>query len=123
MLRIPLLASILLLPTTAAADQPCARTISGVHVPAFVSSAGSELDLQTGCLLWESSAQPRAELIPPAGEPAPTRRARVRTILVAPHRASSLEEFLEPDPSFHLGASLQPDGPPIAAPRPSVRRP
>ena len=119
----PFLVSVLLLSLPAAATPPCARTLDGAHVPAFTTAASAELALQTQCLAWESSVQPKAEFIPPAAAPAPPRLATARTLVVAPSRATTLDEILSARRSFHLGALLSPDGAPAAVPPPSDRRP
>ncbi len=118
MLHLPLLASALLLSLPAAATPLCARPLGGVHVPAFTTAASAELGIQTECLVWEASVQPKAELIPPTAAPALPRLATVRKVVVAPHGATPLDTLLGAPRSFHLGTVLSPDGSPIAASRP-----
>jgi hypothetical protein len=70
-----------------AADNPCTRTIGGRHIPAFVGLGSDGLDFQTRCLVWEYSAQPKAEFIPSPEAPSFGSRAQVVVIQPAPDRS------------------------------------
>ena len=83
--------------------EPCARSLGGTHVTALLGGGTSELAFQTECLFWETTLQPKAELLPPSvirvpATPSPTRVVRVYT-----GRPASLQDPLAPAPSFHLG--------------------
>ena len=74
--------------TPLAADTPCARTIGGRHIPAFVGLGSEGLDFQKRCLVWEYSAEPKAEFIPAPEAPSFVPGSRVVVVQPAPNPLS-----------------------------------
>jgi hypothetical protein len=95
-------------PRPLAADHPCARTIGGRHIPAFVGLGSEGLDFQKRCLVWEYSAEPKAEFIPSPETPSFGSHAQIVVIEPAPHRSSgsqTLSELLSHSLSLKPAAS------------------
>ncbi|HQQ75854.1 MAG TPA: hypothetical protein PLB01_00745 [Thermoanaerobaculia bacterium] len=91
------LALVFAAPRPLAADQTCVRTIGGRHIPAFVGLGSEGLDFQKRCLVWEYSAEPKAEFIPSPETPSLGSHAQVVVIEPAPDRSSgsiTLSELL-----------------------------
>jgi hypothetical protein len=63
-----------------ASETPCYREFGGVHIPALLNAAPSELQAQARCLILEYSVWPKAEFIPPAVQSRPTGPFRITVI-------------------------------------------
>jgi hypothetical protein len=96
--------------------EPCARALEGTHETALLGGAASELAFQTECLLWETTLQPKAELLPPAAIGVPARPLPGGIVRVRTTRPASLQDLLAPAPSFRLGEPAALLGPALGAP-------
>ena len=95
-MRFSKLALVLLFAATPlVADTPCARTIGGRHIPAFVGLGSEALDFQKRCLVWEYSAEPKAEFIPAPEAPSFSPASQVVVIQPAPNRQSGSQALSE----------------------------